>query len=100
MSTVSIRRDHQLGLAQARDVAARWSDEARERFGMDCEMTQGESSDTLHFKRPGASGTLVVAADHFALEVQLGFLMSAFAPVVKAEIEKNLDALLLSRGAG
>ena len=94
MSDIHIHRPHTLGLARAREVAAQWADEAETKFGMACRRTEGKDGDTLEFKRRGAGGTLAVAADHFAVDIQLGFLMSAFKPVIQAEIEKNLDALL------
>lgn len=94
MSDIHIHRAHTLGMPRAREVAAQWAEEAETKFGMACCYTEGEGGDTLEFKRPGASGTLAVAASHFAVDIQLGFLMNAFKPTIQAEIEKNLDALL------
>lgn len=100
MADIHIRREHQLGLATARDVAAEWAREAESKFGMGATHVAGEFSDTIEFKRSGADGALVVAADHFELNLTLGFLMRAFAPAIQAQIEKNLDALLASHAGG
>jgi putative polyhydroxyalkanoate system protein len=61
---------------------------------MECSMLEGETSDTVQFKRSGVNGRLIVAADHFDLEAKLGFLLGAFSKTIEGEITKNLDALL------
>ena len=99
MSDIHIRREHRLGLTKAREVAWQWAEDAEKRLSMDCTVIEGETSDTVEFKRSGAKGTLIVAADHFEVEATLGFLLAAFGKSIKAEIEKNLDALLESTAA-
>ncbi len=99
MPDIHIRRDHQLGLPKAREIAAQWARDAEARFDMSCTMNTGEDGDTLDFTRSGVSGQLVVAADHFELNAKLGFLLGAFSKSIEREIEKNLDELLAERGA-
>jgi len=94
LSEIRIHRAHDLGLAQARRIADRWADEARERLGLDCSVIRGDYSDTVEFARSGVQGRLVVAADHFDLEARLGFLLGAFSQRITREIENNLDRLL------
>lgn len=94
MADIRIHRDHSLGLAKAREVAWKWAEEAESRFQMDCTVLEGETSDTVEFKRSGVKGQLIVAADHFDLTAQLGFLLGAFAGTIETEIQQNLDALL------
>jgi putative polyhydroxyalkanoate system protein len=94
MADIHIHRDHQLGLAKARKVAWAWAEECEAKFDMECSVLEGETSDTVEFKRSGVNGTLVVAPDHFELTAKLGFLLGAFARTIEAEIEKNLDAQL------
>ena len=94
MPDISIHRDHALGLAKARKVARAWAEEVESRFDMECSTIEGETSDTLEFRRSGVNGTLIVAPDHFELNAKLGFLLGAFSKTIEAEIEKNLDALL------
>ncbi len=98
MPDIRIRRDHQLGLAKARKIAWQWAEKVEEKFDMECTVVEGETSDTVEFKRSGCNGTLIVTADHFDLHAKLGFLLGAFAGTIEAEIEKNLDALLGSAG--
>ena len=98
MPDIRIHRDHQLGLAKARKLAWQWAEEVEKRFDMECTVLEGDTSDTLEFTRPGVSGKLVVAADHFELDAKLGFLLGAFSKTIEREIETNLDALLAASG--
>ena len=98
MADIRIHRDHRLGLAKAREIAWAWAEDVEKRFGMECTVLEGETSDTVEFTRSGVNGRLIVAADHFDLDARLGFLVGAFSGTIEAEIEKNLDALL-AKGA-
>lgn len=94
MPDIHIHRDHRLGLKKAREVALQWAEEVEAKFGMDCTILEGQTSDTVTFTRTGVAGELIVAADHFDLQARLGFLLGAFSKTIETEIEKNLDALL------
>ena len=94
MADIDIHRKHSLGLAKARKVAWQWAEEVEKKFGMECTVTEGETSDTVHFTRSGVNGQLIVAPDHFDLQAKLGFLLGAFSKTIESEIMKNLDALL------
>ena len=94
MADIHIQRKHQLGLAKARKVAWAWAEQVEERFGMECTVLEGDTSDTVEFTRAGVSGELIVAPDHFDLSAKLGFLLGAFSHTITSEIEKNLDDLL------
>ena len=94
MADIKIHRDHRLGLPKAREVAWQWAEQVELQFEMECTVIEGETRDTVEFTRSGVSGQLIVAADHFALDARLGFLLGAFSKTIEAEIEKNLDALL------
>jgi len=99
MPDIKIRRDHQLGLAKARKIAWTWAEQVEAQFDMECTVIEGETSDTVEFKRSGVNGTLIVAPDHFDLNAKLGFLLGAFSKTIEGEIEKNLDALLAKSSA-
>jgi putative polyhydroxyalkanoate system protein len=100
MPDIRIRRDHELGLAKARQLALKWAEDAERKLDMECTILEGEDSDTVEFKRTGVTGTLHVAADHFDLHAKLGFLLGAFAGRIEQEIESNIDALLEDAGKG
>jgi putative polyhydroxyalkanoate system protein len=99
MADIHIHRDHTLGLARAREVAARWAAEAEQQFGMQCSSQCGPDGDVLSFSRSGVKGELAISATAFALTAQLGFLLGPFAPTISAQIEKNLDDLLAKNKA-
>jgi putative polyhydroxyalkanoate system protein len=94
MPDIKIHRDHSLGLPKARKIAWQWAEQVEKEFSMACTVTEGQTSDTVHFTRSGVNGTLIVAADHFDLNAKLGFLLGAFSKTIENEIKKNLDALL------
>jgi putative polyhydroxyalkanoate system protein len=94
MPALKVHREHSLGLAKAREVAWAWAEQAEAKFGMECTVIEGQTSDTVEFVRSGVSGKLIVAADHFDLDAQLGFLLGAFSKTIESEIEKELDVLL------
>ena len=94
MPDIRIRREHTLGLAKARKIAWQWAEEVEQKFDMKCSVLEGETSDTVEFKRSGVDGELIVAGDHFDLHARLGFLLGAFSRTIEREIQGNLDALL------
>lgn len=99
MPDLKIHREHQLGLARARKVAWTWAEHVEQRFGMECTVIEGETSDTVEFERSGVKGRLIVAADHFDLDARLGLLLGAFRKTIEGEIESELDTLLAQRAA-
>jgi putative polyhydroxyalkanoate system protein len=99
MPDIRIHRKHTLGLAKARKVAWAWAEDVEKKFDMECTVLEGETSDTVEFRRSGVNGQLIVAPDHFELSAKLGLLLGAFARTIEAEIEKNLDGLLGKAGA-
>ena len=94
MPDIHIHREHRLGLTKARKVALQWAEQVEEKFGMECTILEGDTSDTVEFTRSGVSGELLVEANQFRLDAKLGFLLGAFSKTIESEIEKNLDALL------
>jgi putative polyhydroxyalkanoate system protein len=99
MPDIKIHRKHTLGLPKARKLAWEWAEQVEKKFDMECTVLEGDTSDTVEFKRSGVNGTLIVAADHFDLNAKLGLLLGAFAKTIEGEIEKNLDGLLGKAGA-
>ena len=98
MPDIHIHRKHQLGLAKAREIAWQWAEEVEKKFDMECTVHEGETDDTVTFKRIGVSGTLAVGQAHFELDAKLGFLLGAFSKTIESEIERNLDQLLAEHG--
>ena len=94
MSEIRIERTHRLGLTRAREIAALWQDQAQSKYGMRCRYEAGDEEDRLHMERSGATGEMVVTAEHLSVRLELGFLMSAYAGMIESQIQQNLDELL------
>ncbi|MFM9914194.1 MAG: polyhydroxyalkanoic acid system family protein [Rhizobacter sp.] len=99
MTTFQIHRSHALGLESARQLARHWADAAEKEHQMNCTVAEQEDRCRIAFKRPGVHGDLVAKVDDFVLTVTLGFLIAAFGPRIRAEIEKNLDAAIAEASA-
>ncbi|MCE4557004.1 polyhydroxyalkanoic acid system family protein [Pelomonas cellulosilytica] len=97
MAEIRIHRDHELGLARARELAWQWAEQVEQKFDMACTVHEGADEDTVEFTRSGVKGELTVAANRFELVAQLGFLLGAFKATIESEIEKELDALLAAQ---
>jgi len=94
MADIRVHRDHTLGLARARKVAWKWAEHVEKKFDMECTVLEGETSDTVQFKRSGVSGTMVVTGEHFEVHAKLGLLMAAFSGQIQTEVAKQLDEAL------
>jgi putative polyhydroxyalkanoate system protein len=94
MADIHIYREHRLGLAKARKTAWQWAEAAEAKFGMECTVIEGETSDVVEFTRSGVEGRLVVDADSFDLTARLGLVLGAFRGRIEAGIEENVDAVL------
>lgn len=99
MAEIHIRRDHTLGLARARKVAWKWAEHVEQKFEMECTVLEGDTSDTVQFKRSGVSGTMIVTGDHFEVSAKLGLLLGAFAGQIESEVRKQLDEALAKEQA-
>ena len=94
MADIRIVREHTLGLAKARKLAARWAEVAAKKLEMECNYEEGASHDVLRFRRAGVHGELKVGADRFQLHARLGLLLGVFKGRIETEIVSNLDELL------
>lgn len=92
MASINIHRTHRLShervVAAVNAVAEQLKDEYAVR-------SQWRGS-TLHFERVGLTGTMHLAAKELKLDVQLGFLLSAFRDGIAREIERTLDEELVA----
>lgn len=100
MPDIHIKREHALGLPEARKLAFKWAEAAEEKFDMECTYEEGKSSDLVSFTRSGVNGELKVTKDRFELDARLGFLLGAFKERIEGEIVKNLDLLLAQKEPG
>lgn len=96
---LTLRRDHDLGLARARKVALKWAEHVEERLEMECTIVEGDDEDVVEFTRSGVDGRMRVAADCFEIEAKLGFLLRPFLKQIEAEAARQLDEALAKEAA-
>jgi len=89
MADIVITRAHALGLADARAAAQRMEGHLGRKFG----LTGSWKGDTLHFERPGVSGSLSITEKKLHLEIALGFMLKAMKPSIEKAVLHELDAL-------
>ncbi len=94
MAHLRIQRAHNLCWDGARQLAQSWATEAEARWRLPCETTQLNDHDRIAFRGPGVQGEMQVWPDRFELELQLGFLLSAYQGRIEAEIQRQLDLQL------
>lgn len=89
MADISIVQEHSLTPGKAREAAQAVAENVAAEYGLSCAW-QG---DTLHFERSGVHGSLALQARQVAMHIRLGFLMSAFAPAIKAKVTEKMKAV-------
>ena len=100
MADIKIQRSHALGMDKARALAHDWMSDAAKQLGLTCNLVQGDVEDTISFERMGVTGQMKVRADAFELDTKLGMMMSAFKPLIEAEIDRNLANILAKAEGG
>ena len=89
MTDIEVRRAHSLGLAGARRAA----DEMVAHLAKQFDLKGRWAGDTLHFERPGVTGTLQVGAGNLHLLVELGVLLRMMKPSIEGAVHRELDTL-------
>jgi putative polyhydroxyalkanoate system protein len=87
---ITIRRQHELGLAKARRVAESIAARLQKDYG----GSYAWQGNDLQFGRTGVSGSVAVTKDHVQIHVQLGLLLRPLQGVIEREILEFCDAEL------
>src|SRR5689334_18546011 len=93
MADIEIHRAHHLGLKGARAAADKMAEHLGTKFGLSGDW----SGNTLHFQRPGVSGTLAITDRDVDLAVSLGFLLKAMKGSIERAVHEELDKLFAAR---
>lgn len=93
MATIHIEREHGLTQAKARAAADKLARDLSKRF----ELAYAWDGNAVEFERPGLTGRMQVDRKSIALDVTLGFLLSALKPTIEREIHATLDRLAPAR---
>jgi putative polyhydroxyalkanoate system protein len=86
MAQIKIVHQHALPPKKAREAAQKVADKIAEEYELECEW----EGDVLHFERSGVTGSLTLQPQQVQMEIQLGFLMSAFASTIEAKVAENM----------
>jgi len=87
MADISITQPHKLGHKKAKAAAQKVADKLAEEYDIESEW---EDEDVLLFKRSGVSGRLELYEHEAIIEINLGFLLKAFAGKIEDEVAKNM----------
>jgi putative polyhydroxyalkanoate system protein len=94
MSTILIRRQHGLGLAEAKRLA----ESIARRLQNDYGGAFTWKGNDLHFRRTGASGSVAVTKENFQVHLELGLLLSPLHSLIEREIVTYCDEHLGAAG--
>jgi putative polyhydroxyalkanoate system protein len=89
MADIDITRPHALGLEEARAAAERMESHLGRKFG----LTGSWKGDTLHFERPGVTGSLAITEKELHLKIALGFMLKAMKGSIQTAVVHELDTL-------
>ena len=87
MADIEITQPHSMTPEDARSAAQQVADKMAADFGMECQW----DGPVLRFERSGVDGTLVVGESHARLEIRLGLMMKAFAPMVQDKLARKME---------
>jgi len=90
MANIHIKRDHQLGVDEARKRVDRIANTIRDKLEADCSW----NGDRLNFTRSGASGTVDVTNDAIEFNVKLGMLLTPMKGKIESTINEEIDKAL------
>lgn len=97
MRILHIKREHNKSLEQARAIAKQWQIDGEQTWQLTCDYREGQTQDVLNFKRSGLCGHVLIDADKFEINIELGFLLRPYASRIKEALMKNLDSLHLDK---
>jgi putative polyhydroxyalkanoate system protein len=86
MADISIVQAHQLSAAQAREAAAKVAAKLARDYDLACNW----DGDVLRFERSGVQGALTLQERQAAMEIKLGFMMSAFSAAIEAKVADSM----------
>lgn len=84
MSSIDFRRSHNLGMQQAHAAVNAIAEELARAL----DITSEWQGDTLHFQRPGASGTIQVSSDSVHFHADLSLLLRPVKSKIEAKAQQ------------
>ena len=90
MASIHIKRNHNLGIDNARTEVEKLAQTLRS----DLQIDYAWSGNKLVFQRSGATGTIDVGADFIDLDIKLGMALSLLKGTIEESINNKLDVAL------
>ncbi|HEU4621621.1 MAG TPA: polyhydroxyalkanoic acid system family protein [Burkholderiaceae bacterium] len=90
MARITITRPHRLAVERARQAAQAAADKLAEDYG----MSSAWRGDTLCFERSGVKGAMTVTAQHIAVNVELGLMLTPLKSTIESRLTHQLDQWL------
>ena len=87
MSAITIRREHTLGVEEAKRRVDRVAEDIGGRF----RLTSRWDGDHLRVNGSGVTGRIVVEEQSVEIHVQMGFAMIMFRETIRSAIEESID---------
>jgi putative polyhydroxyalkanoate system protein len=87
MADISIVQAHGLTQEKAREAAQQVADKIAVEYGLACKW----EGDVLRFERSGVTGALTLYGQQAEMVINLGFLMGAFAPAIRAKVADKMQ---------
>ena len=92
MADINIVQAHNLTPERARAAAQEVADKIAREYGLACNW----DGDVLRFERSGVNGALTLRDQQAAMEINLGFLMGAMAPSIRAKVAEKMQRVFAS----
>jgi putative polyhydroxyalkanoate system protein len=89
MADICITQAHKLSHDKARSAAQKVADQLADEYAMALEW----AGNTLHFKRSGVSGKLLLLETEATLEISLDFLFKVFAPTIEQKVAAKMEKI-------
>ncbi|MBL8385574.1 MAG: polyhydroxyalkanoic acid system family protein [Burkholderiales bacterium] len=89
MAEIHIERAHTMPHKKAREAAEGFARQLDEKF----DLESAWEGDTMHFRRAGVDGSLVLEKHKVVIRARLGLLLSAFKSRFEEHIHDNLDRI-------
>lgn len=89
MSTIDVRRRHNLDHDHAREAAETLARDLSSQFDVNYQW----DGDVMRFKRSGVKGHLDVAPESLHVHLELGLMLRPFKSRIEQEINSQLDQL-------
>ena len=90
MTSICIKRQHQIGKDQARQKMEHVADTLKTKLDAECSW----EGDRMSFKRSGATGSVDVGDDYLEFNIELSMLLAPLRGTIEKVIHEELDKSL------